>query len=50
MGETLSHVFKVYFVPIEGSLSWLDGRIEIPATVLDVNGFGGVGATVPMGL
>ena len=48
MDETLSHAFN--FVPTEESLSQLDGRIELPAIELDVNGFGGVGATVPMGL
>lgn len=50
MNEIFYHVLKVYFVPTEESLSWLDGRMEVPGIVLDVKGFEGVRATVPMGL
>ena len=31
-------------------MSWLAGRIELPATVVDTNGLDGIGAIGPMGL
>lgn len=37
-------------VPTEERLSWLPGRIELPATVLDTYGLEGVGVIEPMGL
>lgn len=48
--KNLSYVLKVYFVPTEERLSWLGGRTELPAAVLDANGFEGLEVTVPMGL
>lgn len=40
---------KCYFVPTDESLSWLGGRIELPATVLDTSVFNEEGAII-MGL
>jgi hypothetical protein len=48
--KNLSYILKVYFVPTEERLSWPGGRTELPAAVLDANGFEGLEVTVPMGL
>ncbi|PPR98449.1 hypothetical protein GOBAR_AA22224 [Gossypium barbadense] len=39
-----------YLVPTEERSSWLPGRTELPATVVDTYGLEGVGVIEPMGL